>query len=164
MRQPLPHLALPHLALAALALLITACGGGDEASAPRGDGAIAVMVTNDERLVIESGFARPVASGGNSAAYLVLRSDAADVVTGAASDAFDVVELHETSAADGAMRMRPVERIDLPAGTRVALEPGGRHLMLMNARRDLPEGGALPIVLQFGSGKSLAIELPVERR
>ena len=147
------------------ALMLMACSGETTApAAAGGDRPIVVMSADGEDLVIESGFVRPVAAGGNSAGYVTIRSDTADVLTGATSENFDVVELHETSAVDGAMRMRPVERIDLPAGQTVMLAPGGQHLMLLGAREDIPEGSSLTVLLQFGSGKSVAFDLPVERR
>ena len=154
------------LALVLLAALAAGCG--DDITAPADaqgtDAPLAVVSTDGDDLVIERGYARPVIAGGNSAAYLTLRADAADVLATAASDAFDVVELHRTTSEGGVMRMAPVERIDLPAGETVELAPGGYHLMLMNARRDLDEGETLPIYLGFGSGRSVEVSLPVERR
>ena len=149
-----------------LLLALAACGGGETTAPPDAEAGRPLVVLSEggDDLVIEDGFARPVAAGGNSAAYVTLRSDAADVLTGVVSEAFDVAELHETSMADGAMRMRPVERIELPAGETVALAPGGRHLMLLNAREDLVEGGTVSLYLEFGSGRSVAFDLPVERR
>ena len=147
------------------ALMLMACGGEPTAPATAGeDRPIVVMSADGEDLIIQNGFVRPVAAGGNSAGYVTIRTDTADVLTGATSEGFDVVELHETTTVDGAMRMRPVERIDLPAGQTVTLAPGGRHLMLLNAREDVVEGGSLTVLLQFGSGKSVAFDLPVERR
>lgn len=154
------------LALVALATLTASCG--DDITAPAdgqgSDAPLAVLSAEGDDLVIERGYARPVIVGGNSAAYLTLRADAADVLATAASDAFDVVELHRTTSEGGMMRMAPVERIDLPAGETVELAPGGYHLMLMSARRDLAEGETVPIYLGFGSGRSIEVQLPVERR
>jgi hypothetical protein len=58
----------------------------------------------------------------------------------------------------GIMRMRPVQRIELPARKTVKLAPGGLHLMLIGVSRPLKAGDKLPLVLTFevpGGGKSV---------
>lgn len=47
------------------------------------------------------------------------------------------------------MTMRPVDGIDVPAGGRVVLEPGGYHVMVMDLERDLVGGEELPVTLTF---------------
>jgi copper(I)-binding protein len=56
----------------------------------------------------------------------------------------------------GVMRMRPLERVELPAGKTVKLAPGGMHLMLEELRQPLKAGDRLPLVLSVQpSGMSL---------
>jgi periplasmic copper chaperone A len=62
-----------------------------------------------------------------------------------------LAELHEMSVDRDVMRMRPVAGIDLPAGTTVALKPGGYHVMLMDLRRPLGNGQRVPVTLVFES-------------
>ena len=69
-------------------------------------------------------------------------------------------ELHSTSTEGGIMRMRPLARVDLPAGQTVTLAPGGTHLMLVDLKRTLKPGDKVPIVLSVQpagdtAGKSL---------
>jgi copper(I)-binding protein len=64
------------------------------------------------------------------------------------------VEIHETVESGGAMAMQPVERIDIPAGGTVKLEPGGYHVMLIDLTGDLVVGEEIEITLEFeGAGE-----------
>ena len=45
------------------------------------------------------------------------------------------------------MKMRPVARLELPAGTLVELKPGGYHLMLVDVARPLVKGDSVPLTL-----------------
>lgn len=151
-------------ALLCLPLLVLACSEPTEVTAPPGgDAPLARLSDAGEDLVIESGWARPATAGGNAAAYLVLRSDVADVLSGVTSRAFEVAELHETVSAGGRRTMQPVEFVDMPAGEAVSFAPGGLHVMLMGATDAVEEGGTVPLYLEFGSGKSVELDLPVRR-
>lgn len=59
-------------------------------------------------------------------------------------------ELHRTSMGEGGMMsMAPVASIPLPAGGRVALEPGGYHVMLLDLAEPLTVGADVPVTLSF---------------
>ena len=45
------------------------------------------------------------------------------------------------------MRMRPVARIELPAGKTVTLAPGGLHIMLIDVKQPLKTGDKVPLTL-----------------
>jgi copper(I)-binding protein len=62
------------------------------------------------------------------------------------------------------MRMRPVDGVALAAGERVALEPGGLHIMLMGVTRSLAVGDTIAVTLSFEQSAPLAILVPVEQR
>jgi copper(I)-binding protein len=104
--------------------------------------------------VIANAWVRPPMGAGRPAAgYLSMSNPggAPDALIGATSSAASVVEIHETIAeASGMAGMRPVARIDVPAGGSVELKPGGYHLMLMGA-------GALAV------GTSVDLELTFEK-
>lgn len=61
----------------------------------------------------------------------------------------DKAEIHETVMTDGVMKMRPAGIIDIPAGGRVRLAPGGLHIMLMGLRAPLKKGGTVRLTLLF---------------
>ena len=112
-----------------------------------------------------------------TAVYLQITGGAEDdalLSAGVPSDVATTVEVHETVAAEdgeapmggggmettttmgggsmpggGMMQMRPVERIEVPAGETVALEPGGYHIMLLDLQRELPVGETVEVTLTF---------------
>lgn len=49
----------------------------------------------------------------------------------------------------GMMQMRPVERIEVPAGQTVELKPGGLHIMLLDVKRTLEPGETIEVTLEF---------------
>ena len=49
----------------------------------------------------------------------------------------------------GMMEMRPVDRIEIPAGGTVALEPGGYHIMLLELVAPLEAGTTIEVTLVF---------------
>jgi copper(I)-binding protein len=63
---------------------------------------------------------------------------------------------------DGMMKMRRVERIDLPAGETVTLEPGGLHIMLIGLSRQLSPGEEVEIRLTFEDGSGTTLTAPVK--
>lgn len=80
-------------------------------------------------------------------AYMDIVSDQEAVLVSAASPAAGRVELHTMTMEGDMMRMRAVERINLPAGVPVRLAPGGYHVMLMDLKHPLKTGGSVPLTL-----------------
>lgn len=103
------------------------------------------------------------ASRGTGASYVTIQNPSAEpeTIVAASSDAADTVELHETIRDGEVMRMRQVPRFEIPAGGRLEMRPGGKHLMLINLRRDLNPGDRVRITLSFGRGGQIALEVPV---
>jgi len=56
-------------------------------------------------------------------------------------------ELHATTLDGGVMKMRPLEKVELPGGKPVKLAPGGLHIMLIDLRQSLKRGDKVPITL-----------------
>jgi copper(I)-binding protein len=168
---------LASLALGA-GLLLGGCGDDDttdttdttagtpaETTEASGDTAAAIEVTDAWARTSPA-----VADAG--AAYMVLtnRGDVDDALVSAsvADTVAATVELHETRAAGGMggdmgggggmggsstttpmMEMVPVDRIDVPAGESVSLEPGGLHIMLLGLVEPLTAGDELELTLTF---------------
>ncbi len=110
-------------------------------------------------------YARAVPPGqSNSAAFMSLtnKSDADHALVGAESSASKVAELHTHFLEGGMMKMRPVEKIDLPAGKTVELQPGGLHLMLIGLTHQLSPGEDLRITLVFEDGSRTSLVVPVK--
>ena len=100
-----------------------------------------------------------------AAGYVTLVNPAkADVVlVGVSSPDYAEVMLHESyTASDGSAGMRMVDRLTIPAGGRVALAPGGYHLMLMDARHRIEPGDTVVIELAFADGRHVSVRFPVK--
>ena len=93
------------------------------------------------------------------AGYMVIHNvgttDAA--LVGVTTPAARVVELHETAptSSGGMMMMQPLGSIPVPAGSAVALQPGGYHLMLIDLAAPLPAGTSIDMTLTFQDGTVL---------
>ena len=99
----------------------------------------------------------------NSAAYLTVHNHGttADRLVGVETDAAAKPELHTVEMADGVMKMRPLEGIDLPAGGEATLAIGGNHVMLMGLKAPLQAGENFPLTLIFEKAGRLTVEAEV---
>ena len=110
--------------------------------------------------MMDSGGAKGGSGNGAIYATLVNPSKERDALISAASNAAGAVEIHESYQHMGMMMMRPVKRIEVPAGGRVEMKPGGFHIMLLGLRRDLKPGQTVNVTLQFQK----AGKIPVKAR
>mgnify|MGYP001321497837 CR=1 FL=1 len=98
-------------------------------------------------------------------AFMQISSKTGTTLTGATSPTAGVVEVHEMTMDGGTMRMRPLARLEVPAGKTVDLKPGGYHLMLMELKQPLQAGQKVPITLQVESGgKAEQVDIQAEVR
>ena len=101
-----------------------------------------------------------------TAAYMTLSNSGDDdlTVVHAESPLAGTVELHEhLQDAAGVMRMRQVRSLSLPSGGRLAMEPGGLHLMLIGLHQPLAEGQIVPVTLHLADGRTLEVPAEVRR-
>jgi copper(I)-binding protein len=98
-----------------------------------------------------------------SAGYLSLsnNTDNPITITSVASPEFESVELHESLLEDGIAKMRQIPELTIPARSTVALERGGKHLMMMR-----PTSNTQQVTLNFLSGDTilLGIRAPITPR
>ncbi len=75
------------------------------------------------------------------------------------------VEVHEMKMEGDIMKMRAMPVLDLPAGKKVDLKPGGFHVMLMDLKAPLVKDSTVPMTLLFknaqGVRSKLELKLPV---
>ncbi|MGX9573374.1 copper chaperone PCu(A)C [Mesorhizobium sp. f-mel] len=72
-------------------------------------------------------------------------------------------ELHEMGVSDGVMAMRPVTGgLEVPAGGKVALAPGGYHLMFVGLKRQPKQGETFPATLIFEKAGTVTVDFAVE--
>ena len=98
-------------------------------------------------------------------AFMQISSKTGATLTGATSPVAGVAEVHEMAIDGGTMRMRPLARLEVPAGKTVDLKPGGYHIMLMELKQPLQAGQKIPITLQVESGgKAEQVDIQAEVR
>lgn len=110
--------------------------------------AVAAGEARAQPVTVRDAWVRAPAPGQKVAgAYMELVARTPQALTGVASAAAARAELHSMSMEGGIMRMRPVARIELPAGKAVKLAPGGLHIMLVDLRQPLKPGEKVPLTL-----------------
>ncbi|AFN74391.1 hypothetical protein MROS_1153 [Melioribacter roseus P3M-2] len=117
------------------------------------------------KLKIESAWARPAASGHNSALYMTISNtgDSEDTLYAAKSAAAQIVEIHETyKAGDDMMGMREVDHVEIAPESSVSFKPGGHHIMLIGATIDLKAGDTIKVDLFFRKNGKLTVEATVK--
>ncbi|MFC4764563.1 copper chaperone PCu(A)C [Dyella koreensis] len=92
-----------------------------------------------------------------SGGYVVLENHGEQTVNlrGVRSEAYGEVMLHKSSTEGGMGRMEKVDSLPIPAHGKVALSPGGYHLMLMKASKPVKVGDKVKLSLQFTDGSLL---------
>jgi hypothetical protein len=88
-----------------------------------------------------------VAGQSVAGAYMDITAKANAALVAAASPVAARAELHTMSMDGGVMKMRPLDKLDLPAGKTVNLKPGGYHVMLIDITRELKAGERVPLTL-----------------
>lgn len=101
-----------------------------------------------------------------AAGYLVIsnKGSTPDRLISATSDIAAKAEVHEMSVdANGVMTMRPLtDGLEIPAGGKVALEPGSYHMMFMGLKRGPQKGETFAGTLTFQNAGTIAIEYSVD--
>jgi len=108
--------------------------------------------------------ARPTVAGQPmGGGYLMLDNKGRDDKLVSASAAISAsVELHSMSMEGDVMRMRQVDTITLPTGTKVELKPGGYHLMFVGLKAPLKAGDKFPMKLKFEKAGEVEVTVNVE--
>lgn len=99
------------------------------------------------------------------AGYMVIENQGAEsreLIT-AESAAFRAIELHRSVVEGGVARMARQDTLSIPAGGKLALQPGGYHLMLMAPQKPLRAGDEATVTLGFDNGERLAVTMRVRK-
>jgi copper(I)-binding protein len=96
-------------------------------------------------------------------AYLTIENHGRDndQLVRASSPIADSTELHAMRMEGNVMRMRGVTAIGVPAGSRMALTPGGYHVMFVGLRKPLVAGDHVPLALTFEKAGTVDVEVTV---
>jgi copper(I)-binding protein len=115
-------------------------------------------------LMVHDAWVRPAPPGAKVlAAYMIIMNGSAEqrALTMVSCSLFDRVEIHRTEMQEGMMKMIPQERLTVPAGGSVTLEPGGFHLMLIGPKSVPKQGEEVDMEFHFDNGQALHLKVPV---
>ena len=118
-------------------------------------------------IEIQNAYARAASPNAKSgAAFMTVhsRADTDDRLVGVSSPVAARVELHtHEEDANGVMRMLHVEQgFDLPAGGRIMMERGGKHVMFMGLNEGFEQGKKIPLTLIFEQAGPMEVEIEVD--
>lgn len=130
--------------------LLVACSISSVASAAQG-------------VIVKNAWARATAPGQDTAGiYLDIVSNADAVLVRAVSPIAKSAEVHTMSMEGGVMKMRAVQKIELPAHKTVKLAPGGSHIMLVGIKQPLREKERIPLELTIEGPGQVKSNVKVE--
>jgi copper(I)-binding protein len=124
-------------------------------------GAVAALA----QVKVEGAWARPTVAGQQGGGgYMTITSAAADRIVGGSTPVAQRFELHTMSMKGDVMEMRQVESIELPAGKKVELKPGGLHVMFIGLKEPLKLGSKVPVTLKLEKGGEVKVDFDVASR
>ncbi len=101
-------------------------------------------------LSIGNATARFLIAGRPGAIFLTIENrGSADKLVAASSPLSQRLELHSHTMDNGVMKMRPVEKIDVPANAMTMLKSGGYHIMVFDVNKLPEKGSTVPLTLSF---------------
>lgn len=117
-------------------------------------------------VIVKNAWARATAPGQNTAGvYLDIASNADAALVGAISPVATSAEMHAMRMEGGVMKMRAVQKIELPAGKAVKLAPAGLHIMLVGIKQPLRANERIPLELTIeAAGRVTSIKVEAEVR
>jgi copper(I)-binding protein len=117
-------------------------------------------------IQVQDAYARSASPNAKSgAAFMLIQNDgAADRLIAASTDAAKRAELHtHLQDTNGVMRMIHVEEgFEIPEGEMVALQRGGKHVMLMGLTAPMVQGESITMTLTFEKAGDIVVEVPVD--
>jgi periplasmic copper chaperone A len=147
--------------LAAAFLLIV---GGCSAASPGSSTGPSPLASG--AVTVADAWVRPApTTAANTAGYVTITNGGSgdDALLSATSPDASDVEVHETSMDSGMAAMKPVDRVPVPAGGTVRLEPGGYHLMIMGLSRTLAPGDTIELHLTFEHAGTIMVKAEVRQ-
>ncbi len=143
-------------------LLMTACTASDAADCKNlPPGSLAIRVEDAWSRSTDSGSTAADAASftGSSAAYLVIHNcgPTSDRLFSVESDVANTTGLHVTQTQNGITMMGEVNELEIPAGKKVELKPGGYHIMMMDLQKSIHAGDPVHLTLTFEKAGQLLV-------
>ncbi len=118
------------------------------------------------QLDIDHPWSRATPPGASVAGgYLTVANEGStpDRLVSISSDISEKAEMHEMTVKDGVMTMRQVQGgLEIPAGGKLELAPGGYHLMFIGLKQAPKAGEKFAATLTFEKAGSIPVEFDVE--
>jgi len=105
----------------------------------------------DPDIQLGNAWARPTRGEAPGSVYVAInnKGSADDRLIGAFTDHAAMAMVHQSELVDGVAQMRVAGEINIPAGKRIEMVPGGTHIMLEGLRAPLQTGDSFDLVLKF---------------
>ncbi len=144
------------LVLSASLLGVAGCGEPVETVEQAPDGAPGLEITN-ARMVL------PAVSGNPAAVYFDLsyNGDTAGLLSAVAVEGAANTMMHQYGERDLKVQMIPLDPVPLTKGSKIAFEPGGKHIMAMGVSDELAAGGKTDVTVVLGSGDKTTVEAEI---
>lgn len=106
----------------------------------------------------------PATDAADGVVFMTIENHGAtpDRLLGAETDAAARVELHRHETVNGAVKMVPVEAVELLPGQTVKLTSKNTHLMLVGLKRHLVEYDSFPMILLFEKAGRIPVDIEVD--
>lgn len=117
-------------------------------------------------LTIENAWVRPAPPQAPSmAAYFDIVNNTAGAITiiNSSSLQFNNTMIHDTIIENGIASMSHLGNVLIPAGAKVSLSPGAKHMMLMSAKAPLKEGDQVDIQFETDEGQFFDFKVTVKQ-
>lgn len=112
-------------------------------------------------ISVRDAWARASATSNSAAYFTVENLGEADRLTAVSTPRAEKAELHTTIEEGNVMKMRPVDRLDIPAQGSVTLKPQGLHVMLIGLKGPLKAGETLPLTVHFEKAGDIQVSVAV---
>ena len=127
---------------------------------------VATAAAQAPTVKVEHAWARATPGGAQSAALymtLVNKGAADDRLVSVATLVAGKAQMHSSTTENGVMRMRPVEALEVKAGTSTILKPGSYHVMLTELKAPLVAGQSFTVTLTFENAGKIDATATVEK-
>src|SRR5687768_2928055 len=116
-------------------------------------------------IQLGNAWARPTRGDAPGAVYVAINNKGAadDRLTGAFTDRSAMAMVHQSELVDGVATMRMAGEINIPAGSRIEMVPGGTHVMLQGLRAPLRTGDSFELVLKFRASGDRTVKVDVTK-
>ncbi|MBC7944774.1 MAG: copper chaperone PCu(A)C [Burkholderiales bacterium] len=125
--------------------------------------AVCATVRADEVVTVTDAWVRATAPGQTvTGAFLEISSPVRVRIVGVESEIAESAEIHLSAMDNGVMKMREVEKIEVPANQALRFAPGGYHIMLIDLKKPLARGDKVPLAIKLERADKTRIEVSFE--